>query len=92
MSRLKSYLDDWGRGGEEPLVLGEVLYPKRGRHDEQLEGQAPLWTTVWCDSGTAHGILHRSVLWLHITSKCILQVALKGKETQPCGFPLGFYR
>lgn len=43
----ESYLDDWGRCGEEPPVLGEVLYPERGGHDEQLEGQVPLWKTVW---------------------------------------------
>lgn len=36
------YLDDRGWLGEEPLVLGEVLHPQCGRHDEQLQRQVPL--------------------------------------------------
>lgn len=36
------YLDDRGRRGKEPLVLGEVLHPQRGRHDDELQWQEPL--------------------------------------------------
>lgn len=45
------YLDDRGRLGEEPLVLGEVLHPQRGRHNEQLQRQVPLWDNRLGDGG-----------------------------------------
>lgn len=44
-------LDDRGWVGEEPLVLGEVLHPQRGRHDEQLQWQVPLWDDRLRDHG-----------------------------------------
>lgn len=46
-----SHLDDRGWVGEEPLVLGEVLHPQRGRHDEQLQWQVPLWDDRLRDHG-----------------------------------------
>lgn len=45
------YLDDRGRLGEEPLVLCEVLHPQRGRHNEQLQRQVPLWDDRLGDGG-----------------------------------------